>query len=199
MKGVELVLTELFFTRGKKKDSIFVLNVYSRPHKTVGVRRLFTKVAAIAGGRIWLTLGAFNAAHTAWGYSRVDNQGRKLYQVTEAEQFTILTDPRQPTRRGNVRQRDTAPDLAFLKHGGGGGGAATWRKTQTDLKSDHYIIEIKITGHMLPKQYNKTQRNTDWHAFRAAQKERELVIGNLQEWCATLQQDASRATQNGAD
>ncbi|KAG0420518.1 hypothetical protein HPB47_003455 [Ixodes persulcatus] len=191
MKGVEHVLTELIFTRGKKKDSIFVLNVYSRPHKTVGFQRLFTKVAAIAGGRTWLTLGDFNAAHTAWGYTRVDNQGRKLYQVIEAEQFTILTDPGQPTRRGNVRQRDTTPDLAFLKHGG----PATWRNTQTDLGSDHYIIEIKITGHMLPKQYNKTQRITDWHAFRAARKERELVIGNLQEWCATLQQDASRATK----
>lgn len=117
----------------------------------------------------------------------MDNQGRKLYQVIEEEQLTILTDPMLPTRRENMRQKDTTPDLAFLKNGG----PATWRNTQTDLGSDHYIIEIKITGHIPPKQNNNTQRITDWHAFRAARKERELVIGNLQEWCATLQQDAS--------
>ncbi|KAG0410555.1 hypothetical protein HPB47_012325 [Ixodes persulcatus] len=128
MKGVEHLLTELIFTRGKKKASIFVLNVYSRPHKTVGFRRLFAKVAAIARSPTWLTLGDFNAAHTAWEYTRVDNLGRKLFQG--AQQFTSdrggtvydSTDPTQTTRRRNARQRDTTPDLAFLKHRKRGGG-----------------------------------------------------------------------------
>ncbi|KAL1436301.1 hypothetical protein MTO96_049814 [Rhipicephalus appendiculatus] len=86
---------------------------------------------------------------------------RRLWQLAHDLNFSLLTDPTQPTRIGNSVCRDTTPDLSFCRSVRD----ARWSNTHQSLGSDHYVLTIQvITSLCKPRQH--TARHTDWDAFR---------------------------------
>lgn len=74
-----------------------------------------------------------NAPHDAWGYTRPSAKGVNLLQAVMDYSLQLLTDPHYPTCTGSSVQRDTTPDLAFIKNTTG----AKWQNLQENLGSNH--------------------------------------------------------------
>lgn len=105
--------------------------------------------------------------------------------------YTLITDPKQPMRLSlSSTQRDTTPDLTFIKNATD----ITWRNTGDDLGSDHYILEIEILGGGGRTLEHKW---TDWDLFRQHRRERSGMtdINDLDEWTATIKADVCGATK----
>ncbi|KAK8787284.1 hypothetical protein V5799_022940 [Amblyomma americanum] len=99
----------------QRKQSIFILNVYSSPSKRrQRFRALFQRTLKIAGSRTLIAGGDFNAADTAWGYGYSTNKGRLLGEDAQEVDCTLLTDPAHPTRIGTSTTSDTTSDLTFV-------------------------------------------------------------------------------------
>lgn len=76
-------------------------------------------------------------------------------------QLTLLNETDSPTRHGNSVERDTTPDLAFIK----GRLSAQWVNTHDTLTSDHTVIKMFLQIKGFPKRQRK-HRLTDWNEFR---------------------------------
>ncbi|KAM7315699.1 hypothetical protein ISCGN_005482 [Ixodes scapularis] len=113
---VEHVLIEVISNTKKDGRSVFVLNVYSSPAKRHRFAALFWATLEIAKQQALVVVGDFNAPHPDCGYLTETVKGRNLCHVAHDEGLTLITDPDQPTRRGDARHRDTTPDLAFLRN-----------------------------------------------------------------------------------
>ncbi|KAM7306314.1 hypothetical protein ISCGN_010045 [Ixodes scapularis] len=112
---VDHVLIEIISHEKKDRRSIFVLNVYSSPSKRHRFASLFKATTNIAKGQTLLVAGDFNAPHPGWGYQVERIKGRNLWNDSHEYGLSLITDPDQPTRRGNYRNQDTTPDLTFVK------------------------------------------------------------------------------------
>ncbi|KAH7948921.1 hypothetical protein HPB49_003437 [Dermacentor silvarum] len=141
VRYIEHLLVELIPTR-KRKENIFLLNVYSHPSAKVRRRflNLFKKALNVAGTNPLVIGGDFHLSHTVWGYGYSTMAAQNLWQDSQDLGLTFITDPTFPTRFHNSTSRDTTPDLTFTKNVTN----AQWSNTQHDLGSDHFIIAIRI-------------------------------------------------------
>lgn len=198
ISGVQMehALIELIPTK-RRKQSIFLLNVYSSPSKRrQRFRALFQKTLKIAGSRSLIAGGDFNAADTAWGYGYSTAKGRQLGQDAQELDFTLLTDPAHPTRIGNSTTRDTTPDLTFVRNVCPMD--TTWKNTSADLGSDHMIVEVCVST---PDRAQGSKRKfewTDWEDFRkkrGQQQPSEDTITDIEEWTRSLAADVRASTK----
>lgn len=198
LSGVQMehALIELVSTK-RRKESIFLLNVYSSPSKLrQRFRALLQKTLKIAGSRTLIAGGDFNAADTAWGYGYSTAKGRQLGQDAQELDFTLITDPAHPTRIGNSTTRDTTPDLTFVRNAGVA--AITWKNTSADLGSDHMIIEIHVPT---PDKAQGSKRKfdwTDWEDFRKKRGQQvptEDKITDIEAWTRSLVADTKASTK----
>ncbi|XP_077553121.1 uncharacterized protein LOC144167835 [Haemaphysalis longicornis] len=160
--GCEHTLIEIHTRTIGNGKNLFVMSAYCRPSqrqydfdKTVG------QAKRLAGNRPLLILGDFNAPHTLWGYKYESKRGKALVRTMEMAEFELLNECGVSTRRGNSVNRDTTPDLTWLK----GNLNATWRDEGTDLGSDHTIIGIEIKGPRFRATLGRA-RITDWDKLR---------------------------------
>lgn len=72
----------------------------------------------------------------------------------------LYSDPANPTRMGNSVNRDTCPDLPFIKNIRN----AQWGNTEENLGSDHYIIKISFFRKPSKKKVG-IAKLTDWNKF----------------------------------
>lgn len=138
---IEHLFLELIPNR-KRKECIFLLNIYNSPKGKARCRflTLFKKALQVAGRHPLLIGGDFNLAHTGWGYVRTEAAARNLWQDYHDLGLTLITDPSLPTRLGTSTARDSTPDLTFIHHINN----ALWTNTQQDLGSDHHILTISL-------------------------------------------------------
>lgn len=139
VRNIDHVLLEIIPSR-KKEGSLFVLNVYSPPRQKVKFGSLFRKALNVAGRQALIIVGDFNAPHAAWGYTIENVKGRHLWYDTQHEGLTLITNPQDSTRMGNSTNRDTTPDLTFIKNTA----ITKWVNTNVNLGSDHYILNTML-------------------------------------------------------
>lgn len=192
--AIEYCAVELITGR-KKKNSTFVVNVYSNPkHFQQKFRTLIHKTSQLAQDNTTLLCGDFNAFHTDWGYPKTNVKGRSLLEDATDADYHLLNDPTAHTRIGSSTQRDTNPDLAFCKSTHSGAGIR-WRNTGETLGSDHCIIEVTVplqsTAQTLAP---KTQRITDWIAYRRALESIPEHVADIEKWAQALNEAAQAAT-----
>ncbi|KAM7294229.1 hypothetical protein ISCGN_023746 [Ixodes scapularis] len=113
---VEHVLIEIISNTKRDGRSVFVLNVSSSPAKRHRFAALFRATLEIAKQQALVVVGDFNAPHPDWRYLTETVKGRNLWHVAHDGGLTLITDPDQPTRKGDARHRDTTPDLAFVRN-----------------------------------------------------------------------------------
>lgn len=155
----EHTITELVI--GKiRKHSVYVANIYSRPsYPRQRFKTLMRTIGKTAGSNAGLVVcGDFNAHHKRWGYAENLAKGKDLLEAIQEENLSLITDPSQPTRTGSKNERDSTPDLTFVRTRGK---LPTWTNTGLNLGSDHYIIEIRVPVNekLLEK---RTHKFTDW-------------------------------------
>ncbi|KAH7956594.1 hypothetical protein HPB52_010890 [Rhipicephalus sanguineus] len=93
--------------------------------------------------------GDFNVEHPYWGYSKADGPGRRLWQLGQDLNLSLLTDPRKERALAAVCC-DTTTDLSCC---------------HSSLVSDHYVLTIQVrTSPCTPRPH--TARHTEWDAFR---------------------------------
>lgn len=102
----------------------------------------------------------------------------------------LITDKAFPTRTGTSTQRDTTPDLCFVKNISD----ARWSNLAVDLGSDHFILAVH-----LPTVSRKTKSYTwvDWDLLRKTRAERPPpdTPPSLETWTAQLKADVNKATK----
>lgn len=186
-RAVEIV------TGRRRKESTFVINVYSNPkHYQQKFRTLVHKVDQLARDNVVLVCGDFNAPHTAWGYPKTTVKGRNLFEETTDAGYQLLNDPAVHTRHGTSVQRDTNPDLAFCKTTDGRANVR-WRNTGETLGSDHCILEIVVPLRSKAPT-PRAQCITDWNAYREALSGVPERIDDIDEWTRALNEAARMAT-----
>lgn len=193
--AIEHVTVEIVTGRGKQRRSVFVINIYSNPkHHQQKFRTLLHKTQQLTGPGAALVCGDFNAQHTAWGYTHTTAKGHNLYEETLEAGFQMINDPGAPTRNGTSVQRDTNPDLAFIKTATTPSNT-TWRNTGETLGSDHCILEITIPLGAA-KQEPRRQQHTDWQRYRKKLEENETnTIEDIEAWTGMLKATSKDATQ----
>ncbi|KAH7937021.1 hypothetical protein HPB49_007420 [Dermacentor silvarum] len=82
----------------------------------------------------------FGAPHFAWAYTIENDKGRNLRTYAQHEGLTLITNPQDPTRMGNSVNRDTTPDLTFIKNIAN----PKWTYTNITLGSDHCIANTML-------------------------------------------------------
>lgn len=101
---------------GKKKESIYLVNVYSNPaHGQQKFKALLHKASRLAGTDALVVCADFNAPNCEWGYINTTVKGRDLLQDANDLGLHLITDPAFPTRTGTSVARDTTPDVTFVK------------------------------------------------------------------------------------
>ncbi|XP_037564609.1 uncharacterized protein LOC119444253 [Dermacentor silvarum] len=116
MPEIEHVMVELL-PGNASRQSVYILNVYSSPsHHKQRLKRLFQKAIRLAGSNPIVIAGDFNAAHRTWGYAYDTPKGTELWQNANDMNLTLITDKAFPTRTGTSMQRDSTPDLCFVKN-----------------------------------------------------------------------------------
>ncbi|KAH7941544.1 hypothetical protein HPB49_014810 [Dermacentor silvarum] len=108
VRNIEHLLVELIPTR-KRKESIFLVNVYSHPCAKVRRRflTLFKKALNVAGTNPHVIGGDFNLPHMVWRYGYSTTAAQNLWQDSQDLGLIFITDPTFPTRLGNWTSRDT--------------------------------------------------------------------------------------------
>lgn len=128
------------------------------------------------------------------GYGRTTVKGRQLLEDATNAGFTLLTNPKTPTRIGTSITRDSNPDLSFVR---GAGGLVTWRNTGLNLGSDHYIIEMILPTSQTPARGRgvRQHRVTDWPRFRTAMQDASVGdITSIEAWTESLKKAVEEAT-----
>ncbi|XP_037505644.1 uncharacterized protein LOC119381968 [Rhipicephalus sanguineus] len=148
---------------------------------------LFLAATKQAKDKPLIIAGDFNAHNKAWGYSKNDGKGNKLAECAEILGLKLITDPRFPTRKGNSAQRDTTPDLAFLRNVEG-----SWDNLQKDLGSDHFITEINVSITQPPP---RIYRYIDWDVFRDIRTKEERPRETFEDLISNLKEAVQKATK----
>lgn len=78
---------------------------------------LFQGACKLSKSNPLIIIGNLNARDTSWGYSRTDARGKMIIQAVENLYFELLTDSVMPMQIGNSVNKDTSPDLTFIKGG----------------------------------------------------------------------------------
>ncbi|KAH7955885.1 hypothetical protein HPB52_004859 [Rhipicephalus sanguineus] len=174
----------------REQASLFLLSVYNSPRATENASLLALLRPAAARAAKAPLLGDFNVKHLDWGYPKADGPRRRLWELAQDLNLSLLTDPTQPTRIGNSVCRDTTPDLSFCRSVRD----ARWFNTHQSLGSDHYVLTIQVRTSPC-KSCPHTARHTDWDAFR----ERRLHsaasnIEDLSTWTDQLLADLEAVT-----
>lgn len=161
----------------KRKESIYILNVYSNPSKCKQrFRAIVHKASAQAGGSKLLACDDFSAMDQSWGYVKSNAKGghwRRLRLTTDMYSSWIL-----PTRREwETRCPDTTPNLTFVKNIVAED--IEWKNTGLDLGSDHMIVEttVQLSGASAP---------VDWEAFRRQRNETVDEDQQTEDICAWM-------------
>lgn len=171
--------------------SIFVLNVYTSPTKRQKFASLFRAALDIAKKQTLIIAGDFNAPHPDWGYKLESVKGRNLWVDAHQCGLSLITDPEQPTRRGNFKHQDSTPDLTFTKCTR----EVTWTNTMEDLGSDHLIIRITTTAGPTKRKGRKCAV-TDWDKFRHFfEGHKSNEIQDIGTWTECVKAAAKRATK----
>ncbi|KAH7984728.1 hypothetical protein HPB52_023686 [Rhipicephalus sanguineus] len=116
------------------------IDVTDIDHRKANFSYLLGKAEQAAGKQGLVILGDFNAWHKSWGYDRETPKGKALAREADRKRLSLITDHTQPTRVRNSINRDSCPDLAFVK----GVREARWENDGETLGSDHCILRIQI-------------------------------------------------------
>lgn len=191
-KGCEHTLIEVHSSSTKKKDNLFVLNTYCRPsNKKPGIQDTIEETLNLAKDHPTLILGDFNAPHQVWGYKFNSQRGKKIANIIDEKQLTLLNEPHVATRIGTSTSRDTCPDLSLLA----GSIDIDWTNTRVSLGSDHEIIKLTIKGACY-KAHIGFVRITDWDKFRKTRASREKSPrSSYDDWVAEIMKDCKTHTQ----
>lgn len=191
---IEYVMVEILLDapqRNQRRNSVFVLNIYSNPRDSRQQFKIILKKATdLAGPRPLVVVGDFNAPYGLWGYIYDTTKGRNLWQDANEMDLTLVTDRAFPTRIGNSVNRDTTPDLAFVKNVEDVG----WENTAMEFGSDHYILE---THFKVARSRVREFTFVDWDHFRKIREVpgRARAPASLEEWSEGIRNDASAATK----
>lgn len=184
----EFILTEVF-PRAKNAKSIFILNVYSSPkHRAQKFRQIFKLACNRAGDNPMIVAGDFNAPNTAWGYVASRAKGKDLLNDADELDLMLITNAAYPTRTGNSVNRDTTPDLTFVRNVPN----YQWNNLFEDLGSDHHIVETMIDT---PSREPRKMTYVDWDKFREFRHERRTGKESIEQWTSQLKADVKAATQ----
>ncbi|KAH9379958.1 hypothetical protein HPB48_001415 [Haemaphysalis longicornis] len=96
--------------------------------------------------------GDFNAENKSWGYQISCSRGLQLLEEADEAELHLVNDLSQATRR---RQNPGQPTA---------NGVATLSREPTPWSSDHYPIEIQLSG--IDKKCRKRVLYTNWQRFR---------------------------------
>ena len=113
ISSIDHLLIEVIAPKKADTRSLFVMNIYSSPRSKHKFAKLFRAALDVARKQPLIVVGDFNAPHPDWGYGTESVKGRNLWTDTHESGLSLLTDPDQPTRRGDIRQNDTTPDLGL--------------------------------------------------------------------------------------
>ncbi|XP_077534398.1 uncharacterized protein LOC144146314 [Haemaphysalis longicornis] len=187
----EHTITELVIGK-KRKQSVYVANIYSRPsYPRQRFKTLMRKIGKTAGNNAGLVVcGDFNAHHKRWGYAKNFAKGKDLLEATQEENLTLITDPSHHTRTGSKNDRDTTPDLTFVRTRGK---LPTWTNTGLNLGSDHYILEIRVPVNEKPFE-KRVHKITNWDLYRTLLPEDEEDIQDVETWTTKIVECAGAAT-----
>ncbi|XP_075741667.1 uncharacterized protein LOC142791818 [Rhipicephalus microplus] len=175
--------------RNQRKNSVFVLNVYSNPrHRHQQLKTLLERAVELAGPRPLVIVSDFNAPRCLWGYVYETRKGSDLWQDATELDLTLITDKALPTRIGNSATRDTTPDLAFIKKVE----KTTWANTAKDFGSDHYDLQTSI---IVDRSKGREFTVVDWDLFRSIRGTRASAPDNFEEWCEGICRDTTAATE----
>ncbi|KAH6943311.1 hypothetical protein HPB50_019446 [Hyalomma asiaticum] len=133
-----------------------IFNCYSPPksrNTAIPLDKLDAKSPA-------LILGDFNAPCVFWGYSHDSLKGQQLKSALEDADFTLLNTPDQYTRIACTKQKNTSPDLTWVKNLPRGTDWDTWTD---NIGSDHLLIVISWG---IVSQTNKGSF-IDWDKYRS--------------------------------
>ncbi|KAM7315781.1 hypothetical protein ISCGN_005564 [Ixodes scapularis] len=190
------ILLEIIPPATKKKNPMFLLNIYCRPKSSPTILRHVLKQAThIAANNPLLIVGDFNAAHPLWGYAYANPRGNLLHKLIEDMDLTLVTDPTNSTRLGTSVTRDTNSDLTLTRNIP----QADWTHLEEYLGSDHALIATTLHG-LEYKARIGTARLTDWAKMRETRSQRP---GNedrqhhlhIQDWITQLHQDVLAHTK----
>ncbi|XP_037560707.1 uncharacterized protein LOC119438358 [Dermacentor silvarum] len=173
------------------RQSVYILNVHSSPsHHKQRFKRLFQKAIRLAGSNPIVIAGDFNAAHCTWGYAYDTPKGNELWQNANDMNLTLITDKAFPTRTGTSTQRDTTPDLCFVKNIAD----ARWSNLAVDLGSDHFLLAVHFPA---VSRKTKTYTWVDCDLFRKTRAERPppYAAPSLETWTDQLKVDVGKATK----
>lgn len=191
ISNIDHLLIEVIAPKKEDTRSLFVMNIYSRPRSKHKFAKLFRAALDIARKQPLIVVGDFNAPHPAWGYGTESVKGRNLWTDTHESGLSLLTDPEQPTRRGDIRHSDTTPDLAFAKHVK----EVKWTNTGDDLGSDHFVVRIDATAGPT-KRKGKPCTVVEWDTFRSLLEEQPVAdIGDIDLWSDWIRTTAGHATE----
>ncbi|XP_077559615.1 uncharacterized protein LOC144174415 [Haemaphysalis longicornis] len=182
-------------TGKKRKESTFVVNVYSNPaHNRQRFRVLLHKASRIAGSNTLVVCGDFNALSHKWGYVKTTVKGRELMQDPTDVGLHLVTDPAFPTRTGPSVTRDTTLDLLFVKIGVACAREALWRNTGEGLGSDYLVVEVTVPLSGNGNYGKRKHKITDWGAFRRALPDEQPDIEDIEKWTDAVTKTAEEAT-----
>ncbi|KAH7950201.1 hypothetical protein HPB49_020903 [Dermacentor silvarum] len=103
--------------RNQRRNSVFVLNIYSNPRDSRQHFKIILKKATdLAGPRPLVVVGDFNVPYGLWGYVYDTTKGRNLWQDANEIDLTLVTDKAFPARIGNSVTRGKTPDFTFIKN-----------------------------------------------------------------------------------
>lgn len=175
-----------------RQDSLLIANIYSPPSMpATRCAQLIAQITAAANKTPLIVAGDFNCAHIDWGYKKTTGRGEVVMTQTQQSQLTVFNDFDCPTRQGTTGMMDTSPDLTMGRRIQN----LEWNRTTHTLGSDHYIIEVKLSGPQASRARTK-HKLINWDNFRK-QRERNQQTGPMDAhtWTAQVLEDQAACTK----
>ncbi|KAL3172453.1 hypothetical protein MRX96_043365 [Rhipicephalus microplus] len=116
--AIEHSTVEIVTGKRKRRESTFIINVYSNPkHFQQKFRTLVHKAQQLAGSNVTLQCGDFNAQHTAWGVSTHDGEGPQSLLRNNGRRLPIAKRHQRTYEKRNVVAARHKPGPRFHKQG----------------------------------------------------------------------------------
>lgn len=156
-------------------ETINIVNSYIHPQGNFAPLRTwdsaFTAKTIIAGD--------LNAHHPAWDKNcPTDRRGEDISRWVE-DRGAIVANSGSPTRLGNIRQRNSSPDVAIISHQLGL--RFSWNTIADPMGSDHFpcllAISIPAASTLLREMFTTRRWNlkkVDWRVFADSDHFKEL-------------------------
>ncbi|XP_049522619.1 uncharacterized protein LOC125945090 [Dermacentor silvarum] len=135
-----------------------------------------------------IVAGDFNAPNTAWGYVASRAKGKDLLNDADELDLMLITNAADSTRTGNSVNRDTTPDLTFVRNVPN----YQWNNLFEELGSDHHIVETMINT---PSREPRKMTYVDWDKFREFRHERRTGNESIEQWTSQQKADVKAATK----